>query len=50
MVGSLNLDSLTIDNGFTVKGKFQGDKLGFRISSVYDFNGDGIDDLAISTE
>jgi Ca2+-binding RTX toxin-like protein len=36
-------------NGFAINGIAEGDYSGFRVSSAGDFNGDGIDDLIIST-
>ncbi|MBD2261264.1 FG-GAP-like repeat-containing protein [Pseudanabaena sp. FACHB-2040] len=43
----LNLSTLNGTNGFAIHGIDSRDQAGFSISSVGDFNGDGIDDLVI---
>jgi hypothetical protein len=44
---SFDLDSLDGRNGFTLSGPTAGARSGFSVSAVGDFNGDGLDDVAI---
>ena len=46
---SFNPSGLDGTNGFAINGIAEDDFSGFRVSSAGDFNGDGIDDLIIST-
>jgi|SaaInlStandDraft_7_1057024.scaffolds.fasta_scaffold753699_1 hypothetical protein len=44
----INLDLLNGNDGFVVEGATFGDNLGSAVSIFGDFNGDGLDDLAVS--
>ena len=44
---SLELSSLTGDNGFVINGVDGGDRSGYSVSGAGDINGDGVDDLII---
>ena len=44
---SLNLSTLNGSNGFAIDGIVANDRLGTSVSSAFDVNGDGIDDLII---
>ncbi|MEO0854079.1 MAG: integrin alpha, partial [Cyanobacteria bacterium J06648_11] len=44
---SLDLNTLDGSNGFIVNGLNPGDELGESVSGIGDFNGDGIDDIAL---
>jgi Ca2+-binding RTX toxin-like protein len=46
---SFKLSGVNGTNGFAINGIAEGDYSGFSVSSAGDFNGDGIDDLIIST-
>lgn len=46
-VGDIDLGALTPEQGFRVTGTSGYDTSGFSVSSVGDFNGDGLDDIAI---
>ena len=43
----LNLDSMTPSQGFAVYGAAANDRLGYTVSSIKDFNNDGIDDIIV---
>ena len=47
----LGLDLSTLDgsNGFVIQGAALGDRIGFDVKLIDDFNGDNIDDIVIST-
>ncbi|MGJ8662681.1 MAG: integrin alpha, partial [Marinicella sp.] len=45
----LDLSSLNGNNGFVINGISQGDYSGLSVSSAGDFNGDGLDDLIVSS-
>ena len=47
--GELQLSNLNGSNGFAIAGNQKGDRLGTTVSSAGDVNGDGFDDLIIST-
>ena len=44
---NFNVTSLEANNGFQVLGANENNRLGGSVSSIGDFNGDGIDDLII---
>jgi Ca2+-binding RTX toxin-like protein len=46
-LGDIDLANLTPDQGFTVTGVASGDQAGVSVSSVGDFNDDGIDDFIV---
>ncbi len=45
----LELDNLDGSNGFQLTGSYEGDQLGFSVSGAGDVNGDGFDDVIVSS-